>query len=334
MTCCIVFRRPTFQYIVKYLQDELATLKRQQMNRTLSTTSPMTFNRSSRDSQSLHEENQRISNSSTSTTNNSSNNNSNLNPLTLFFTSNRADNVNNNITMNNNNDLSESSDDTSFIRKLGDSITSIFTGTSNPMHSSRDSSPAESAIVYDPNSPKFDTSSRKQLLSTDPQSSIIKSSATKSPTSPWQNNNQFSSISRQNPNVWRDKYVMKASGWNAAKPDTGLPPSLVQGTNISSSPRSNTGPSNHHSSSMGKETPQSSSSSIDRNDDSNVSKSSSDNSNDSKSSHQSQGSVRSMEESHGVSSGIIMATVATGSSHDKINNDLDHDHGDDNKNES
>jgi serine/threonine protein kinase len=38
------------------------------------------------------------------------------------------------------------------------------------------------------------------------------------------------------PNNWRDRYVMKFSGWNAAQPDTGLPPSLSLGGASSSSP--------------------------------------------------------------------------------------------------
>lgn len=42
-------------------------------------------------------------------------------------------------------------------------------------------------------------------------------------------------LPRPNPNVWRDKYVLKFSGWTSAEPDSGLPPSLASATASSSS---------------------------------------------------------------------------------------------------
>ena len=38
------------------------------------------------------------------------------------------------------------------------------------------------------------------------------------------------------PNQWRDKYVMKFSGWRASQPDTGLPPSAMSAAPTSSTP--------------------------------------------------------------------------------------------------
>lgn len=42
---------------------------------------------------------------------------------------------------------------------------------------------------------------------------------------------------RVNPNAWREKYVLRLTGWTSAQPDTGLPPSLVHqsSTTMSSS---------------------------------------------------------------------------------------------------
>mmetsp|Transcript_3912 Transcript_3912/g.6153 ORF Transcript_3912/g.6153 Transcript_3912/m.6153 type:complete len:144 (+) Transcript_3912:423-854(+) len=38
-----------------------------------------------------------------------------------------------------------------------------------------------------------------------------------------------------NPNRWRDKYVLQFSGWQSSQPDTGLPPSLSHTNNRGSS---------------------------------------------------------------------------------------------------
>lgn len=197
-------RRPTFAYIVRYLKDELAHVKRQRAtsisgqaisplhqisSRLLSTDNPEADANDSHISKQPEKDKK-------------SSNWSFMSPMTALanLTSNPTDN-------------DKRSRDTDTIISAPNFPTSKFLEEEGNTTRSTFSYPPRPGLPTAPLAvPQRPTQQNLDILA----------------ASPWTNGEFPDPAEPPRPTTaWRDKYVLKFSGWNQAKPDTGLPPSLA-----------------------------------------------------------------------------------------------------------
>jgi serine/threonine protein kinase len=219
-------RRPTFAYIVRYLKDELAHIKRQRT--TSSSAHAMSpLHRLVNDSHRHSDEftNSHLHDSNTSAMEQkvekekekkSSNWASFMSPMAALA----------NMTLNQNSNENEKK----YARDTDTIVSSPF-----PMPRSSAPSSAAAAAAFDDNEATtrstFSYLPRPLSMPQKPTPENLDDLA----SSPWasgeflpeEGSQQQQQQQARASTAWRDKYVLKFSGWKHSKPDTGLPPSLV-----------------------------------------------------------------------------------------------------------